>query len=392
MSDWDPLLDRLAEAPRENGSLALHETAQWLVGALQAAGVSDVEWIEFVAHPHALRMAGLVVLAVLLLYAWLLRRGRPLAAALLLLAGAAAILADLDYEVPVFSAIGAEVQPHVVGRIAAAGEPVARLLLVAHFDTKTDLFDHVERAPVDVASLPVVAFLLVAAFGAAAAPRAGRFAAALRAGARVATWLAPIYGAFAFLVFTGGVFVRARSPGAIDDGAACAVLLRVAEALAAAPPARTEVEIALLSAEEVGVQGSHVFAARRFAKPPALPTFVLNFDPIGVAPGLRLLRRESFTMRSFAPDPRLVARLDEVYEAERGEKLSRTPFSGGTDARSFLAHGIPAATLITESPGSVFVRDLHSVRDERSRLDEAALDATLAFVLRFVRSVDERPL
>ena len=50
MSTWDPLLAKLAETPRENGSAALHETARFLFETLERAGL-EVALIRFDAQP-----------------------------------------------------------------------------------------------------------------------------------------------------------------------------------------------------------------------------------------------------------------------------------------------------------------------------------------------------
>ena len=171
------------------------------------------------------------------------------------------------------------------------------------------------------------------------------------------------------------------------------MLVRVAEELAARPPpTRTEVEVLLLSAEEVGVQGSWAYAARRFAAPPALPTFVVNLEGIGASAELAVLGRERFTLRSFEPDARLVALLDARYRMLFGRPLERTGFGGATDARSFLAHGIPAATLVSREPGGGLARGLHSAQDSRTRLDQAALESSVAFLLDLVSAADARKL
>ena len=65
-----------------------------------------------------------------------------------------------------------------------------------------------------------------------------------------------------------------------------------------------------------------------------------------------------------------------------------TWYGGATDARSFLAQGVPALTLISGAPGQIFIRGLHSAADRRSRLDEASLDQTLRFLLEVVEEVD----
>ena len=166
---------------------------------------------------------------------------------------------------PIVSWIGATPQHHVVARLPA-GLPTQRLILSAHYDTKTDLLDHVARAPIELLGLPVTALMIVAAVWAA---RRRHRAGPLPLVARIAGWTAVVYGLGLFASLTAGMFVRARSPGALDDGAACAVLIRLAERLKAAGPLpHTEVEIALLSGEEIGVDGSWEYARQRFTDPP----------------------------------------------------------------------------------------------------------------------------
>ncbi len=378
---WDELLGPLAGTARENGTAALAEAATFLADALARAGWA-VERVLYSAEPYRLRLAGVVILAGSVLFARWLRAGRARAALAVALALPVLLLAELDFFVPVFGWIGATPQAHVIGRLAPAGPPARRLVLVAHYDTKTDMLDHVERAPVELLGLPVALLMIGGALTAWRRPPARRVR-------RVVPAIALVYGVAAFTSFSAGALVRARSPGALDDGAACAVLVRLAETLARGPrPATTEVEVAFLSGEEIGVQGSWAYARSRFATPPAVPTWVVNLDPIGASPDLAVLRREAFTLRGFDPDPRLVALLDAVYREQRGVPLPRTRFGGGTDARSFLAHGVPAATLISEVAGHVFMRGLHSARDKRSRVDVAALEATLAYLRAVVQAVD----
>ena len=389
MSDWDLLLAKLAESPRENGTAALHQTARFLYDTLSRTGL-DVSLEGFTAWPFTLRLAGVIALAGGLLYWRLMRAGRARAALAVAAAIPLLLLAQLEWQIPVFGWIGAEAQDHVLARRTALA-PEQRLIFTAHYDTKTDALDHVERAPVDLLALPVIPLMLVGALAAMRAARApGRSRWLARFGA-FAAWSAALYGVATFIALSAGAFLPARSPGALDDGGSCAVLVRVAEALAARPPPqRTDVEVLLLSAEEVGVQGSWAYAARRFAAPPELPTFVVNLEGIGASADFAVLGRERFTLRSFAPDQELVALLDASHRRRFGKPLARTRFGGATDARSFLAHGIPAATLVSFEPGQGLTRGLHSARDTRSRLDEAALDASVALLLDLVSALDAR--
>jgi hypothetical protein len=375
--------------PRENGSAALQRTADFLLETLRGAGV-DATLVPFTATPYALRLAGVIALVGGVLYFRLVRGQRYAAALAVAVLLPALLLAQLDFQLPVFGWLGAQTQYHVLGRVPAR-EASQRLIFAAHYDTKTDLLDHVERAPIELLALPIVPFMLVGALAGAASRRARRRAGLLRGTARAAGWAGLVYGALLFATLSAGAFVPARSPGALDDGASCAVLVRVAERLAAqAPLERTEVEVLLLSAEEVGVQGSWVYAAQRFATPPELPTAVVNLEGLGASERHGVLPTERFTTRAYAADPGLVALLDDVHRKRFGVELAVLPVGGATDARSFLAHGVPAATLYSEEPGVLFPRHLHSARDDRSRLDPAGLDASVAYLLDVARAADAR--
>jgi acetylornithine deacetylase/succinyl-diaminopimelate desuccinylase-like protein len=383
MPQWDELLARLAELPRENGSAALHRTAAFLHDVFERAGI-EVTLVPFAATPYALRLAGVITLGGGLLYWRLMRAGRHGAALATALALPALLLAQLEYQLPVFGWIGGDTQHHVVARLPARS-PTQSLLLTAHYDTKTDLLDHAQRAPIERLAAPVLLLMWVGALAA----RSRR----LRVLGSVAAWSAPLYGALAFLVLSAGVFVPQRSPGALDDGASCALLVRLAAQLAEGPELeRTQIEVVLFSAEEVGVQGSWVFAAERFGQPPELPSFVLNLEGLGASADHAVLPAERFRLRSLAPDARLVALLDEVHRERFGKPLAVLRGGGATDARSFLAHGVPAATLVASEPGQIFPRGLHSARDDRSRLDEAALEASLSYLLDVVSRADARGL
>ena len=387
-TSWDALLGPLAETPRENGTAALHQTASWLFETLRASGL-EAQMVPFAAHPYGLRLAGVLALGAGLAYLSAVRARRAGLALLLAIAAPGLLLADLSWYVPVFGWIGAETEHHVLARLAPTGEPIQRLVFAAHYDTKTDLLDHVQRAPIELAGPPVAALMGAGAVALWVAPGA-RLARALAA---AAGWGGALWGVGLFAALSAGAFVPGRSPGALDDGGACAVLVRLAERLAGEePPGRTELEILLLAAEEVGVQGSWVYAEQRFSGPPELPTFVVNLEGIGASLDLGVAGSERFTLASYPPDPRIVDLLAAVHRERTGRELARPSWGGATDARSFLAHGVPAATVFSREPGVRFPRGLHSARDSRARLDEAALEETVAFLAAVVRAADANPL
>ena len=384
MTDWDELLAVLGETPRENGTPELHRAAGFLLDALHRAG-ADAQLVPFMAHPWALRLAGVFALAAGLLYFRSLRAGRRGTALAAAIAFPALLLALLELQLPVFGPLGAQTQHHVLARLPSL-EPRQLLLFTAHYDTKTDLLDHAQREPLESLAAALIGLMLAAPLVAGRGGRWGR----LRAGlAEAAAWGAAAHGVLVFVALSGGAFAPTRSPGALDDGASCAVLVRLAGVLASAGPlSHTDVEIVLLSAEEVGVQGSWRFARERFGDPPALPTRVINLEGLGASARHGVLPRERFLLRALSPDPGLVALLDAVHRQRFGEPLVVATSGGATDARSFLAHGIPAATLFSLESGSSALRGLHSSRDARSRLDEAALEASVGYLAALARAAD----
>jgi hypothetical protein len=388
-TDWDSLLQHLAAAPRENGSPAIETTAHYLSETLRGLGW-QVELAPFTAYPYEQRALGILLLLGSALYWWSMRSRRFGLAALLALALPILTWGHFDHHLPVSFGIGAMTQNNVVARLPVP-EPAQRLLFSAHYDTKTDLGDHIVRSPVQILAMPMILVMVVLSIGSFVRFQAGNFSDRRRRAVTVVAWLALLYGTASFGVFTGGMFVRARSPGAIDDGAACAVLVRLAEALAQAPPARTEVELVFFSAEELSAQGSSHFVTQRYGDGQAPHPMVINLDPFGASTELAVVGRENTFLKNYEPSAQVVSLLDRVHRHLKQLPLPITPMGGLTDGFSFLDHGIPAATLLNAVPPFILPRKLHSHADTLDRIAPGALDSNLRFLVEVVRAVDGRP-
>ena len=384
MAEWGALLDLLASAPRENGTPALGETADALLLLLDGMGL-PTELFAYEAHPHRLRLAGVVALLGGLAYAVALARQRAALALAFALITPTLLLVELDAYQPVFGWWGATQQSHVEATVGP-GDFDQHLIVAAHYDSKTDVLDHVERAPFEILGLPLTLLMIAAAIvcwrrtRGRRGPR-GRFE-------RGVTIAAAVYGGFAFLSLSGGAFVSERSPGTLDNGAACAVLVALGERLAADPPARTRVTLLFLSGEEIGVQGSWVWAREHFTDTPAQPTAAINLEFLGASSEFATFKGESFATRSYPPDPHLLNVIDALHRERFGIPLWVTWYSAATDGRSFLAHGVPAITLINALPGHALARDMHTAGDNRERIVPGALDDALDLLEATVRRLD----
>lgn len=364
MADWGALLDQLASGPREDGTPELAAAAGWLYQELQRRGLTP-ERVEWLAHPWRLRLVGVVALLGAAAYVAAMLKRRHGVALLVTLAVPAYLVAELDYGVPLLGAIHSVPQQHVVATIPAAQSPPRqRLIFSAHYDTKTDLLDHVERAPLQLLALPLTLLMLVAAV--LRRPRL----------TRVAIAGAVVNGLGLFAVQTGGAFVPARSHGVLDDAAGCAVLLELGSQLKLE---HTEVKLVFFSGEEIGIEGSKQFVKTLDR---SLPLRVINLDGVGISSQLALFKSESGVVRSFPPDPALAAAIEQVTP------LFRAWYPATTDARAFLEAGIPALNLASVPSDHSLTRGLHSRFDTRGRVSNEALDATLSTLLEVARRLD----
>lgn len=386
-TDWNTLLQHLGSAPRENGSAALDATAGYLAETLKGLGW-QVDLSPFTAYPYEHRALGLLLLVLATTYWWAMRSKRFGAAALVALALPLLVWVHFDHEVRVSLGIGAVTEQNVVARLAVPN-PEHRLLFSAHYDTKTDLADHVVRSPVQLLALPAIALMLVIALNSFIKFQVDRFTGKSQRAANAIGWVALVYGIASAGVFSGGALLPWRSPGAIDDGAACAVLVRLAEELAKQPPAHTEVELVFFAGEELTAQGSSAFAAQRYGNPNSVKPLVINLDPIGASTDLAVVGRESLFLKTYEPSPEVVAVLDAVHKKIKDQPMPITPLGGLTDGFSFLDNGVPAATLLTAVPPFILPRKLHSSADTADRIVPGALDHTLKFLTEVVRSVDD---
>jgi hypothetical protein len=156
-----------------------------------------------------------------------------------------------------------KLQENSVARIPARSAK-QRLIFTAHYDTKTDLFDHVVRTPIQVLGFPLCGLMIVAAFTGLAAQKTSSIGKRAERLVNLVGKAALLYGPAFFAALSAGAVLTARSPGALDDGAACAVLVRAATELAKAPPLSRRTSRSLFSGEELGAEGSAQYVKARF--------------------------------------------------------------------------------------------------------------------------------
>ena len=188
-----------------------------------------------------------------------------------------------------------------------------------------------------------------------------------------------------------GPVLAVPSPGALDNGASVAVLLRLAEDLSARPAdAPTTIKLAFFAAEEERGFGSWHFASTLATDAPVL---VINLDNIAASEQLAYGTREGFIFSQYPAAKTLVEMIDRAQVELGANPLIPLTYPLGTmtDARSFLAHEIPALTLGAAIDGR-WPRHLHSARDSRDRVSLPAMEHTRKLLNAVVAQLDRQPL
>jgi hypothetical protein len=378
-------------APRPDGSRALEHTVdaveQWLAGQ----GI-PVQSHAFTLRPFSMELLGLWLLfgGLLLLVAWATHQGWL---ALFVAAGLIAVpILETRFLQPTVTAL---IQRPARNLVVAFPSPTPQreVLLCAHLDSKTELLDH-ERRQRLLDTGPVA----MALGGAGALLLAGASLLRSQIEADLALFVALFLGlgpAAGYALGMGanlaaGRLRRRQSSGAVDNGAAVAVLLDLARRLQQGDIDVPHASITLLFTvgEEAQMQGALAYVRDRGEWP--LPMQVVNLEIVGQNGSYLLWAEDGTAMRTLDADADLNAALARAVEAETGQ---RPTFAGriNSDAFAFLRRGFPTATLgsLDRELGEA---DLHGPLDHADRIEPARLAQTADILTHFLLAHDVNPL
>lgn len=352
---------QLFDFPRDNGSAGLERGRALIDSLLTTVGVeARAHSYECVTLRTEVAAACILVSASLwIVAAWRQRR-------LFLYGTAAALLAALLVGSGALDALLPSVpQTNLHYLVQPQQEQLFEVLLSAHYDSKTEWLDHVER------SIAAGACWLACAVGMFLNLRR-------RPGARPAAVVAAGTLVALALHWGGGRWLP-RSHGMVDDAAACTLLVELAARASHRPLLHTRLRFVWFSGEEVGGQGSEALSWRLDATKPRL---VLNLETIGAGPRLVYAARE-WTGRSLAGPAAETVR--QLTDAGLRDTL---PFPVQTDAAAFLRRGTPAVTLLNTPRSASWIRGLHSKADCLPAVDLRGLEATRTFLLQLLLDMD----
>jgi Zn-dependent M28 family amino/carboxypeptidase len=193
-------------------------------------------------------------------------------------------------------------------------------------------------------------------------------------------------GGFGLNLSTGSLR-RQQSQGAVDNGAACAILLGLAERIQRGelPLRQTRVTLALFTGEEINMQGARAYALSRQWP---LPTIALNLEVMAQNGEYVFWEQDGNSFRLFPTSAEVNQRLVKAVQAVTGSP----PQPAGpinSDGFRFLQAGVPAGVLGTYD-AVLKDRGFHGPADNLGRVAMERLPEGVEILATFIKQYDDK--
>jgi Peptidase family M28 len=379
--DYAELMQILSR-PRPTGSLAEHLALQELQEWLECRGI-PYQLHEFRLCPNFWLGIGVwLILSRSLLAVLIWQRTGWLAFAVAMV-GLLGGLVDVALNIPLVTWFGAKRGQNLLIKFEtpAAHEEI---ICTAHYDTKTELLDHRQRM-FFIRSLPF-GILLTLALGLLGP--LDHYLLANHSPAAAWTYSLGVVLSLPLLFLAWGLGLnltlgrfRPPSQGAVDNGAACAILLGLAQCVqsGALPITHTNLTLALFAGEEVNMQGSQAYVKSRDWP---LPARALNLEVMAQDGDYVLWEQDGFSLRLWPCDPEVNQDISQAVQQVTG--VAPQPVGPvNSDGGSFLRCGLPASTIGTYDSQQKD-RGFHSARDNLERVVMERLPEAVEILSRFI--------
>ena len=382
MIDYHELM-RILSVPRPNASTAEQETKCQLQDWLTCHNIPHIVQ-PFRIYPYFFECVGvwlifsrsLLAVAIWAGWGWL-----SLPIALLGLLGGTL---DVALNLPLVTWPGARRAENILVEFEPA-RARQEILFSAHYDSKTELLDHSQR----------MFFLKRLRLGIVLTIVLGFWGLLLQWSANsawypVVFWMGTVLTLMMLFLAWGlglhlalGRFSR-PSQGAVDNGAACAILMGLADQLATGQISLSDkrITIALFTGEEVNMQGSRAYVNSRDW---TLPTAVVNLEVMGQGGDMVFWQQDGNAFHLMPTASWLNEILAEVIKHVTGKTaLPAGPIN--SDGASFLGAEIPTTTIGTLDT-RLGVTGFHRPSDNINRVVIDRLPQTVEILEKFLNEV-----
>lgn len=373
--------------PRLNGSRAVYETRIYLSDWLKSHGISSHLHV-YRLFPYFMEIGGLwlVISQLLLAISIWLRWGwvaMPIAVVSL-------IVMILETKgIHILSRLLANESENIIVELIPNREVEQELILSAHYDSKTELFDD-KRRNFFMGKLPV-AMATALALGILGTLDTFVSRDTLLSSALFYTGIGLTVVQLGLFLPLGANFIFGRfappSEGAVDNGAACAILLGVARKLAEQQISldRTKVTIVIFSGEEVVVQGSRAYVKDREFP---YPTIALNLELMGQGGDYFIWETIGDPFSAYSTAAQLNQDLESVISKTTQSQLRKANGPAGTDSLPFLTAGIPATSLASVDP-MLSALGLHTPLDSLKRVSLEKIHEGVMVITKLLQNYDD---
>ncbi len=345
---------------------------------------------EFVLKPRLDFIVGITIALLGIILCGFIIRKKPLAAIITAILIPAVLILEFEYFVSVVSWIITKPAENIIIRFPNPNA-VRELIFAAHMDSKTALFDHIQRAHI-YRLVPVAVILGLITPMIYSLGKIFRFA-KNRVASGISIIIAVILAAYWVLFgtsFFGYVFVENQSPGAVDDAASVAILIDLAKDIhdGMVTTADNSVTILLTSGEEVNLLGALAYVNEFL---PAgnidrkIPAMLINLDLVGQGGNLAYAESNGVFLKHYPADTKLVNEVGKAWQSVSGKPLEKGEKSTD-DAVCFMAKGIPSVTIYNTGIPGQGLGGFHSAADNMRRIDLNNMKMVLATLKRIINS------
>jgi hypothetical protein len=376
---------QILSRPRPNGSEALEETRRSLVGWLEFRGI-PYKLQNFDLYPFFFESLGIwFILSRLLLAISIWQRWGWITLVIAVLGLVGGTL-DAALYIPLITWPGKRTGQNILVTFEP-DSPLREVILTAHYDSKTELLDHHQRM-FFLRKIPtgVILSLLLGLLGpldyllvSVGSPWAAY------------TYALGITFSFFLLFLAGGYGINLvvgrflqPSQGSVDNGAACAILLKLAERINQGKiilPEHTRLTLALFGGEEVDRQGSRAYVNSRTFD---IPCSVLNLE-VMAQDGEYVVWEQDGSVFKLMPTTwgTCCAVRDAVLEVSGSPACNGGPIT--SDGASFLKAGLPTSILGTYDRR---LKDtgFHRPSDNLARVKYDRLDEGVRILEKFIHN------
>ena len=380
--------------PRPNHREALEQTAAYIKELLTSWNVPFIVQ-EFALRPYMQLLIGLtLVLLAILLFIFALRK-KPVLALIVSILIFPLLFFEFEMFVPVVSGFITKPAENIIISFQAP-DAVRELIFMAHYDSKTDFWDHIQRARIykwipHAFALGVLLSIWLFFVKKFKALKKGFFTALTLVIAGVIV----IYWGLVFLGFGGYIFMPKEkdSLGAVDNGGAVVTLLAIAKDIndGKVDVGDSNVTIILTAGEEVTLQGSDFYVKERWGgdAEPLIPTTLVNLELVGQNGNMVYWRKVGVFLTSYDTDQELIDRLNSACLEVRGKDMEvAAEYYITDDSHRFLTAGIPSVTVGNSGLPGMGMGGFHSNNDNLERVNKENLALMVSVLERYIEDYD----